>query len=98
MFIDSGPPLIFTLVFVVILSVAAFTLIKGMVTWSHNLSQPVESVNATVVTKRTEVRGRSEGRTWTTYFCTFELEDGTRQEFAVPDRQYGLLVEGDRGN
>ncbi len=38
------------------------------------------------------------GSTFTTYFITFEfLDDGSRMEFRVPDKQYGLIAEGDFG-
>ncbi len=32
------------------------------------------------------------------YFITFEREDGSRQEFQVSGRDYGLIAEGDVGN
>lgn len=38
------------------------------------------------------------GHTFTTYYITFEfLDDGERMEFKVPDKQYGLIAEGDLG-
>lgn len=40
----------------------------------------------------------SSGSTFTTYFVTFEfLDDGSRMEFRLPDKQYGLVAEGDFG-
>jgi len=33
----------------------------------------------------------------TTYFTTFEVESGDRMELKVPDKEYGMLVEGDEG-
>lgn len=33
----------------------------------------------------------------TVYYATFEVESGDRMEFGVPNKEYGLLVEGDRG-
>lgn len=34
---------------------------------------------------------------YTTYYVTFEVESGDRIELIVPDREYGLMVEGDQG-
>jgi len=34
----------------------------------------------------------------TSYFVTFEFEDGHREEFSVRGDQYGLLAEGDVGD
>ena len=31
------------------------------------------------------------------YFVTFEVASGDRMELAMSGREYGLLVEGDRG-
>jgi len=35
--------------------------------------------------------------TSTDYYATFEVESGDRMEFRIPDREYGLLAEGDTG-
>ena len=32
------------------------------------------------------------------YYVTFQVESGDRMELSLPGREYGLLVEGDRGN
>lgn len=40
----------------------------------------------------------TRGRSYTTYYVTFEfLDDDSRIEFRVPDKQYGLIAEGDFG-
>lgn len=64
------------------------------------------TVPATVVTKRTDVDRRSSGganghrhyRTYTNYYVTFEVESGDRMELHLEGSEYGLLVEGDKGN
>ncbi|MCD7839604.1 MAG: DUF2500 domain-containing protein [Erysipelotrichaceae bacterium] len=33
----------------------------------------------------------------TYYYVTFELSSGDRMEFSVKGREYGMLVEGDKG-
>ena len=35
--------------------------------------------------------------TSTSYYATFQVESGDRMEFLINGREYGLLVEGDRG-
>ena len=64
------------------------------------------TVPATVVTKRTDVDRLSSGganghrhyRTYTNYYVTFEVESGDRMELHLEGSEYGLLVEGDKGN
>ncbi len=52
---------------------------------------------AKVVTKR--IRVRHVLLPATCYFVTFEIEKGgKRLEFRVSGKNYGLVVEGDRGN
>ena len=38
----------------------------------------------------------SHSSTW--YYATFQVESGDRMELSIPDRDYGYLVEGDRGS
>ncbi len=69
-------------------------------------ASPRLSVPATVVTKRTEVgrhhhhnAGTHTSHTdyFTRYYATFQFESGDRLELAVDGRDFGFLVEGDRG-
>jgi Protein of unknown function (DUF2500) len=87
----------FAFIFVVIIG----SIVKGLAEWASNNRQPVRSDGARVVVKRTEVGGHTHanrrGHTWTSYFCTFELDDGSRHEFCVSGPEYGLLAEGDEG-
>jgi hypothetical protein len=78
---------------------------KGINEWSHNNSQPVLTVPAKVVTKRSQVGvshhhhdSHVHHRSSTTYFATFELENGERMEFSLSGKDSGLLVEGDHGD
>lgn len=32
------------------------------------------------------------------YYTTFEVQSGDRMEFKVSGKEYGMLVEGDKGN
>jgi hypothetical protein len=76
-----------------------------MVTLHKNYQAPELSVQATIVTKRADIRRHMNtvnesavhtiSNTW--YYITFEVESGDRMEFQVSDQEYGLLVEGDQG-
>ena len=89
---------VWVLMFVGIVGAIIFFIIKGIGQWMYNNGQPVQSVEAAVVTKRTSTSGGGNDTnvsTW--YHATFEMPDGERREFSVSGTEYGLLVEGDRG-
>ncbi|MCM3749392.1 DUF2500 domain-containing protein [Paenibacillus pasadenensis] len=82
-------------------------IIASAVKWARNTNSPVNTVYATIISKRTEVSGSSgshfnnsihtRGSTRTHYYVTLELENGQRQEFLDVKKLYGLVVEGDEG-
>ena len=106
-------PVFILIVFAVVLGTIVFTLIKKIGEWDRNNRSPVLTVNAKVVTKRMAVthhhahhhHGHYQRHhvhhhhptSTTRYHATFEFEGGDRMEFNVPDREYGLLAEGDAG-
>ena len=94
-------PIFIGVVFLIVLGVVLFQISKGVAVWSNNNSQPVVSVPARVVTKRSDIDGpsmsNSRGRVSTSYFVTFELESGTRLEFDISGKEYGQLAEADKG-
>ncbi|MBQ8201819.1 MAG: DUF2500 domain-containing protein [Clostridia bacterium] len=97
-------PVIFSIMFVIILGVFVVTALSGVRQWHTNNNSPRLTVHAAVVAKRTQVghhhHGTHEHRhshTYTHYFVTFEVESGDRMEFEVSGQESGLLVEGDRG-
>ena len=109
MFFSFGM-IIFQLVFVCVCAVILFLIVKNISTWNKNNQSPRLTVPATVVTKRTQVTQQQHANagdptgahgfsttTSTSYYVTFQEESGDRMEFQVPDREYGFLVEGDRG-
>ena len=49
------------------------------------------------VYKRQTEHSRRHASSRTYYYATFQVESGDRMELEVPDMEYGLLVEGDRG-
>ena len=80
----------FGLVFVTIVS----TMIKNGKLNRKNDNSPRLTCEATVVTKRTHVRG---DHAHTTYFATFQFESGDRLELEIPRDKFGYIVEGDHG-
>jgi len=98
--------IMFTLVFVVVIGMFLVILVKSIGEWSKNNHSPRLTVPATVVSKRTNVsRHRSGGtgghhhyHTSTSYYVTFQVESGDRMELHMAGHEFGLLVEGDRGN
>jgi Protein of unknown function (DUF2500) len=94
-------PILIGLLFLVVIVGLLVAIVRAIGRWQYNNQQPVVSVQAQVVTKRTRVSGRrSDGyrsRTSTFYYCTFEDQQGGRHEFKVAGQEYGQLVEGDLG-
>lgn len=94
----------FSIVFLLIIGVIIFTIIKGIAQWSHNNAQPVLSVTARVTGKRAHtshhnnmVNNNMHHSTSTSYYVTFEVESGDRMELRVPAHEYGMLAEEDFG-
>jgi hypothetical protein len=89
---------LFGLFFVIVIGLIAFAIIRAIVEAISNSGKPLEQVPAQVVAKRTDVGGgMNNQRAYSTYYVTFEDENGQRAEFRVKDRQFGMLAEGDRG-
>lgn len=94
---------IFPLFFLLIFGVILFTIIRGIKEWNTNNKQPVLTVVARLVSKRTNVsrhhnsNNNIHSTTSTTYYGTFEVESGDRMEFAIKGKEYGMLAEGDLG-
>ena len=98
--------IMFTVVFVLVIGVFIVTAVKGIGQWNRNNHSPRLTVPATVVAKRTNVSHHSHGganghhdyHTSTSYYVTFQVESGDRMELHVAGTEYGMLIEGDRGN
>ena len=94
----------FSIVFFLIIGVFVVVLVKGISQWNRNNHSPKLTVSATIVAKRTNVSHHHHGgehhhhHTSTTYYVTFQVESGDRIEFHVTGQEYGMLIEGDRGN
>lgn len=95
----------FFAMFLLVFCTIVVTLVRGMRQWNRNNHAPRLTVEATVVSRRTQVgrhhhndpNGADYSHTYTTYFATFQVESGDRMELRVDGSDYGMLVEGDRG-
>lgn len=106
----GGFEIMFGMIFILIIGIFIFTFVKNISTWNKNNHSPRLSVDATVVSKRTDVSrhqhanaGDASGThgfhatTSTSYYVCFQVESGDRMELQVDGREYGMLVEGDYG-
>lgn len=85
------------IVFALTLGIFLFVGIRFFQRWLDNNAQPVQTLPATVVTKRTKVWGGHNTSSSTSYFVTFQFNDGSRKEFQVRGHEFGMLAEDDRG-
>ena len=93
-FFDSVFPVLFTVMFVLVLGVIIVTLVRNVSQWHKNNNSPRLTVQAT---RHHDANSHmSHSSTW--YYATFQVESGDRMELSIPDRDYGYLVEGDRGS
>ena len=98
--------IMFTIVFVLVIGTFIVIAVKGIGQWNKNNHSPRLTVPATVIAKRTNVSHHRHGgvndhhhhHTSTSYYVTFQVESGDRMELHVAGTEYGLLIEGDRGN
>ena len=99
--------IMFSLVFFLVIGMFVVMAVKGIREWNKNNHSPRLTVPATVVAKRTNVshHHHNHGGTGmhhtthsTTYYVTFQVESGARMELHVAGHEFGMLIEGDRGN
>ena len=99
--------IMFTLVFILIFGMFIVIAVKGIRQWNHNNHSPRLTVPATIVAKRTNVShhhhnhggsGMHHTTHSTTYYVTFQVESGDRMELQMAGHEFGMLIEGDRGN
>ena len=100
-------PVFIVIFFVVVIGIILYRLAQSANRWRKNNASPILTVDATVVTKRTDVHsyhhaatvntGALHDYTNTQYFVTFEVPSGDRMELNVSDAEYGMLAEQDQG-
>lgn len=101
----TAVPVFIGVIFVLVIGGIIFAVVRGIGTWAWNNGQPVQTLSAHVVSKRTDTSGTGSsmdsdfgsGRVSTSYYVTFEVGNGERKEFGMSGREYGLLAEGDPG-
>jgi len=103
----TAVPVMIGIIFVVILCVIIVSAVKGVAQWSRNNNSPVLTVEVRVTAKRTDVSHHTyphsdnaamhHTSSSTEYYTTFEVESGDRMELRVPDKEYGMIAEGDCG-
>lgn len=109
-FMFSVFPIIFFVVFAIVIGTFIVIAVKGIGQWNKNNNSPRLTVDATVVAKRQNVSHSHHANAGditgahgyhtsssTSYYVTFQVESGDRMEFSVGGSEYGMLVEGDRG-
>ena len=94
MFMFSIFSILFGIMFCLVFGTFVYTFVKNISRERKNNASPQLTVDATVVAKRTHVRG---DHAHTTYYATFQVASGDRMELHIPYDQFGYLVEGDRG-
>ena len=93
--------LMFTLIPLLMIGIITFHLVQNLRQWNKDNHSPRLTVPVTVVAKRDDHRRHRSGnhtRHRTYYYATFQFESGDRLELELQGHEYGLLVEGDRGN
>ena len=98
---------LFLLIFALVIGVFILVAMKGIGEWNKNNHSPRLTVPATMVSKRTNVSRHHHHHgsghmghtsTSTTYYATFQFASGDRMEMHITGREYGMLVDGDRGD
>ena len=94
-------PIFIGIVFILVFGTIIYAVISSAKEWKTNNDSPVLSVDAVVVAKRTNVshhhHDNMQSSSSTTYYVTFQVDSGDRMELKVKGREYGMLIEQDRG-
>ena len=90
----------FMLMFILVFGIFIVTIIRGIGQWNKNNNSPRLTVPASVVSKRMNVSHHHDHHTHhsTSYYVTFQVDSGDRMELHMTGQEYGMLVEGDKGN
>ncbi|MBP3961304.1 DUF2500 domain-containing protein [Paenibacillus lignilyticus] len=101
--------IVFPLMFLLVFGLIIYGIIASIRQSQRNNKQPILTVQANIVNKRTNVRSTTHHHhdndgihnhssgTSTDYYITFQVESGDRMEFEVSGQESGLLAEGDYG-
>ena len=89
--------LTFILIPLLMFCIIAFRLLQTARQWNKDNHSPKLTVPVTVPAKRADTSRRKHSYR-TRYYVTFQFESGDRLELELQGNEYGLIVEGDRGN
>ncbi len=97
--------LVFFIIFIGVIVVFVVQIGKGITEKVSNDNSPVLEMKVSVIDKRTSVgsyvqndaNGHMHNHHTTSNYITFEAEDGARMEFLIKDKNFGLIVVGDKG-
>ena len=93
--------IMFTLMFILVFGIFIVTIVRGIGQWNKNNTSPRLTVPATVVSKWTNISHHHYDHHThhsTSYYVTFQVDSGDRMELHMTGQEYGMLVEGDKGN
>ena len=99
-------PIMFFLVFFLVIGTFIFSAVQGISRWNKNNNSPRLTVEATVVAKRGNTtrhhhhgaNGHMHHTYNNTYYATFQFVSGDRIELQMAGHEFGLIIEGDKGN
>ena len=89
--------LILTLIPLLMFGIIAFRMVQSARQWNKDNHSPKLTVPVTIPAKRADT-SRRKNTYRTRYYVTFQFESGDRMELELQGHEYGLIVEGDRGN
>lgn len=97
-FMFNAVPFIGMIIFIIVICGFIFAIGSSVKRYASNKAKPIETVPARIITKRPHTWGGSgDSAAHTSYYVTFELENGERIEMPVSAEFYGMHVDGDAG-
>lgn len=107
-FMFEGIFALFPIIFLLVLGFIIFQILRNVGESISNSQKPRETAHVQVLDKRAHVWSSGSmhhsgtgihhgGGSRTSYYVTFQFENGERREYIVPARLYGQIVAGDVG-
>lgn len=97
-FMFNAVPIIVMVFFIIITGVFLIGIGRGIRENIRNSRMEEVTIPARIITKRTHVwGGHGNSSAHTSYYVTFEDENGERMEFSVSSSFYSMHAEGDTG-
>lgn len=91
---------LFKIIPIIVFAGIIFVISKNLYEWIKNNNSEIVEVPAKLITKRAHNSGSMHNNmhhSSTTYYMTFEIKKGIREEFRVSGKVYGNYAEGDIG-